>query len=345
MAALNFVAAEDGLEDDPKLKTLARLLKVARPLAFWFVMRLRRLILTTGNHLSGFLPKNYGSNDIAAYLEFEGAAQRLIDAMKKQGYLGYKKGRGFFYPGWSDLTTGRYACRRERDRQSKVESRKSESSAWLAVSKFLIPAADASSDRRATSSPDPTGRKKESNPELPPDPPPTGGACLADARWDWVQEHAPTPQNSRVCKAILGAMSVETWDAVQRAYSLIGQPGASISKKNSRVLNWPTDQFLRKEAYLRFLPRKRPTRTKPVTAMDTLAELERRQADGDAFLMDFLRDPDQPDAKKQQRRERWLADPVNQDRKRPWEGIPAQENGVSAHPITPPHPPSARESK
>lgn len=34
MAALSFVAAEDGLEEDPKLKTLARLLKVARPWPF-----------------------------------------------------------------------------------------------------------------------------------------------------------------------------------------------------------------------------------------------------------------------------------------------------------------------
>jgi hypothetical protein len=310
-------------------------------------MRLRRLVLMTGNHLSGFLPKNYGSNDIAAYLEFEGSAQRLIDALKKQGYLGYKKGRGFFYPRWSELTTGRYACRRERDRLSKEQKRRSgKSDDRGPLADFRPASADASTNGRTTSSEDPTGRNEGSNPELPPDPPPAGGALVADARWDWVQEHAPTAQNSRACKAILGSMSVETWGLVQRAYTLIEQPDASISKKNRRVLYWPTDQFLRREAYLRFLPRKRPTRTaaKPVSPVDALAEIERRLVGSDKFLMDALCDPDESDAKKQERRERWLADPANKDRPRPWEGTALHETGVSAH-STEPKPALPKSSK
>ena len=143
--------------------------------------------------------------------------------------------------------------------------------------------------------------------------------------------------DSRACKAILGSMSVEIWGLVQRAYTLIEQPDASISKKNRRVLYWPTDQFLRKEAYLRFLPRKRPTRTapRPIAAVDALADIERRLAGSDRFLMESLCDPDESVAKKQERRERWLADPVNKNRPRPWEGIPLHENGVSAHPTAP----------
>ena len=160
-------------------------------------------------------------------------------------------------------------------------------------------------------------------------------------------EHAPTAQNSRVCKRFLELLSPEGWDLVQRAYNLLSQTGASISKKNLRVLHWPTDQFLRKEAYLRFVPRKRPTRTTttPVPAIDELAEVERRQVAGDEFLMEFLRDPDQSEAKKQQRRERWLADPANKDRRRPWEGVAHHENGFPGHATTPPVPTSPEGSK
>src|SRR4051812_36853863 len=98
MPALNFVAADDGLEEDPKLRTLAKILKERRSTAFWWVMRWQRLILQKGNHLSGALPKTYTAHDIATFLDFNGPPHRLIDAMKRQGYLSFKKGRGFCYP-------------------------------------------------------------------------------------------------------------------------------------------------------------------------------------------------------------------------------------------------------
>jgi len=87
MAALNFVAAEDGLEEDPKLLGLARILKVPRGMAFWYVLRWQRLILRRGNHMLGSLPKNFRAEDVAGFLEFRGNPRRLIDAMKKQGLV------------------------------------------------------------------------------------------------------------------------------------------------------------------------------------------------------------------------------------------------------------------
>ena len=334
MAALNFVAADDGLEDDPKVQTLARLLKVSRPMAFWFVIRWQRLILQRGNHVMGSLPKNYTGDDIAAFLDFKGGARRLTDAMKKQGFLSFKKGRGFFYPGWSDTTTGRYASRREEDRLWHEQKRKEGRSSVARPSADVVrPSADTSSDGRTTSSRHPIVRKEETSAELPPDPPPPGGPSLADARWDWLLEHAPTPQDSGFCKRLLGPMSIDAWDLVRGAYNRPSQPGASISKKFLRVLAWPTDQFLKKEAYLRFRPRKRPDRrattsSTPAGAMDTLAEIENRHLDGDAFLVGFLRDPDRPEAKKQEARERWLAEPANKGRQPPWTNTGAQQNGT-----------------
>ena len=125
--ALNFVAAEDGLEDGPKFLTLARLLKGPRALAFWVLMRLRRLIVNEGNALTGSLPKNYGPSDIAAFLEWSGRPQVLITSLKTTGFLGFRRGRGFFIPAWEKTTTGSYVIDRERrlaaDRDRKKADR------------------------------------------------------------------------------------------------------------------------------------------------------------------------------------------------------------------------------
>ena len=330
MAALNFVAADDGLEDDPKLLTLARLLKVSRPMAFWFVMRWQRLILDRGNHVSGSLPRNYTADDIAAYLEFKGGARRLIEAMKMQGYLSFKKGRGFFYPAWDDTTTGRYAHRREEDRIWHEDKRKQQrrSSAVRPSSDVVRQSADTSADGLTTSSRQPTGRKEESSGERPPDPPPAGGASLADTRWDWLERAAPTPQNRSACKRVLEAMTTEDWALVQRAYGLLHDPGASISRKNRRVLSWPTDLFLAKQGFLRFRPPARPTRT-PVTRSpippepDPLVEL----------------------GKPQEWREAWLADPINKGRLPPWYSASDHQNGTSGCPPPAQPPVAPRGSK
>ena len=194
--ALNFVAIDDGLEDDPKLLTLARILKVPRPMAFWFVFRWLRLILQKGNHISGSLPKSYTGADVATFLEFKGDPRRLIDAMKRQGYVSFKKGRGFFYPGWKEGTTGHYAFKRAEDRIRKEEERRSRRETVVRPSADVL----GSSSNRPQDSPrtingQSTGRNEGSSSDLPPLAPPAGGDSVADARWDWLFEHAPTPQN------------------------------------------------------------------------------------------------------------------------------------------------------
>ena len=176
MPALNFVAADDGLEEDPKLLTLARLLREPRSTAFWYVMRWQRLILQKGNHLSGALPKSYTAEDIATFLDFKGDPRRLIDAMKRQGYLVFKKGRGFCYPAWGDTTTGRYACRREEERLRKETERRNRRSANAGRSSDVLGlSADERPEGPRTVDGQSTGRKQGSTEDLPPDPPPGGG--------------------------------------------------------------------------------------------------------------------------------------------------------------------------
>jgi len=351
MAALNFVAAPDGLEEDPKLQMLARILKVSRPMAFWFVMRWQRLILRSGNHLSGALPKNYKADDIAAFLEFPGGGQRLVAAMKRQGYLGYKRGRGFYYVGWPETITGRYASRREEDRLWHEKSRRRER-----ATKGRPPAAvlrladnvarpsddvvrltdDASADRPATSPRSSTGKNEGIKSDGPPDPPPEGGASTAEARWAWLNAKAPTPQNRHACMRILATMCESDWALVQAAYGRLDNP-SSISRRNRRVLEWPTDQFLRKQGYLRFQDKPRPTRTagrqgKPGFEADPLAEIEKRILARDKFLAELHLDPEAPEEKKRLAREHWLADPENRDRQPPWEALPEAQNGTAVHP-------------
>jgi len=343
MAALNFVAAEDGLEDDPKLRGLAKTLRVPRPMAFWFVMRWRRLILARGNHLSGFLPKNYAKHDIAAYLEFSGDAERLVDAMKSQGFMACKKGRGYFYPEWRDTITGRYAHRRELDRLAHDQKRQATRAAPGRQSDDVgRRSVDTPADGRTTSSEDQRGSNEGNGAGRPPDPPPAGGDSVAGARWQWLLDNAPTCQNSRGCTEILRGMAPADWELVMAAYRHLETGAPSISKKNRRVLEWPTDQFLRKQAYLRFRPKQRPTRKAAMVQTAEAVDVDKvekrvRQEAADTFLRQLLSDPDQPASHKEAAKERWLAEPTNLNRAPPWRELTPHHNGVvSRQTETPP---------
>jgi hypothetical protein len=329
---LNFVAVDDGVEDDPKLLALAQALKVPRSTAFWWWFRWNRLIVHKGNHLSGSLPKTYGAVDIAAFLEFRGSARRLIDAMKKHGWIVFKKGRGFSYPSWTETTTGRYAHRREGDRLYRERQRAdSRASAFAQSDDVGRQSADTQADGRATSTRQSEGRNQGRISDLPPDPPPSGGDSVADARWEWLNQHAPTPQDRDFCKKRLASMSEEDWGLVTRSYGLLSEPGASISKKNRRALHWSTDAFLRKQGYLRFRVRERPTRTTATRrdangASSPITGVEKRLAESDAFILELLEDPEVSAETKEAWRERWCAKPENQGRQPPWD---RREQGVS----------------
>jgi hypothetical protein len=192
--AFNWVAIETGLEDDPKLLSFARALKVKRETAFWYVYRWRVLVVLQGTHLTGAMPKKYTAQDIASFVEFRGDACRLVNAMKTAGFIGYKKGRGFFYPGWTDTVTGEYAARREDDRVRKVREREERRMRPLIVQARALdmpgPSVDASLDRPRTSNGNPES-------DAPPVPPLSGGH-------PWLTRdgngYSSTPQLRRIVK-------------------------------------------------------------------------------------------------------------------------------------------------
>jgi hypothetical protein len=247
MAALNFVAVEDGLEESPKIGTLSRMLRVKKSDAVWFVIRLRRMVLNHGNHITGSIPRQFTDEDIASFLDFDGRAKALIVQLKRQGYLVRKAGRGYFYPDWENTITGRYASQRERDRLWHERDRKNRRSNDVGRQSN-----DTSADSRTTSSDIQTGRKEGRKSADTPLSAPQGGPSQGASRWDWLMENAPTPQNRGVCTRFLDAMSAADWELVQFAYTVRQKGASNISQKNARTLAWPTDVFLRKTAFLRF---------------------------------------------------------------------------------------------
>jgi hypothetical protein len=329
--SLNFVAAEDGLEEDPQLLGVARALKVPRSEAYWFVMRLRRFVLNYGNHLTGAIAKKYGSEDIAAYLDWRGRADKLVDALRHAGYLGFKKGRGFFYPGWDQTITGYYAHRREADRRWHEADRKKRRNDGRA--NIDGASADASADGRSdifTKTDSKEERKGEPAAPVPsPEPPPGGGDRGADARWAWLLENAPTPQNRERCVQMLGRLSDDDWALVQRAYGLARQSDAPISVKNKKVLLWPTDRFLSQQAFFRFRPpttskQKRPNGAPSAAAREALDEAAEKAAQAERqrrFLLELLADPDVDEREKERHRRAWLADPDHAGQTPPWVAV------------------------
>lgn len=322
------MAAEDGLEENPKVKTLAKLLREGRRDAFWYVMMWRRLVVHAGN-AAGALPRNYTADDVAAFLDFSGDARRLVRAMKATGFIGYRKGRGFFYPGWKTTTTGSYVSKRDDERVRKAREREERRRTVQGPSADVQgQTADASADGPRTNHGQ-TDIKKESKGRgaPPPIPPPGGGGSLADARWEEIMKIAPTPQNREVCKRMLAEMSAEDWSLVQVGYGRLRETSLTLSKKIRRVLHWPTDMFLRKQAYLRFRPATRqsvtpkppPREGDPSTVAAGLAELEATRTRADEFIVALLADPDVPEAEKAARRAAWTADPRNAGRPAPWE--------------------------
>ena len=302
MASLNFVAVEDGLEENPKIKTLSRLVRVPRGMAVWFIVRLRRMILDHGDHITGVLPKRFSDEDIASFLEFDGKSSVLVESLKRQGYLKRKSGRGFIYPDWQNTITGRYASQRERDRAWHEKERSNRRSADVVTT-----SSDTCTDGRPTSADIQTGRKKGRESSLPPVPPPQGGQDLGASRWGWLLANAPTPQNRDVCMRYLSEMSPDDWSLVQYAYGCGNKGGGNISKKNSRTLDWPTDVFLRKTVFLRFSGSQR-TFMNASSKAKVKVEAEAAKGPEDAarsawqWLKEYLDDPMWDSSEKEQRK-------------------------------------------
>jgi hypothetical protein len=330
--ALNFVAVPDGAEDDPKLLGLATMLKVGRPIAFWWVFRFHRLVVLRGNHLTGVLPTNYTAADLASFLEFKGPPARLINALKRQGYLVFRRGKGFADPNWRSSITGHYAEKKEADRRwHEVERKKKRDVENRPSADVVRQVADASADRRTTSARNLTVSKevRGSGPGTgPPGPPLERGGSLAASRWAWLLENAPTPQNPAVCMRILETMPAEDWAIVQVAYGVLATGGPSSSRRKTRVLQQPTDRFLRNGAYWQFRPKSQSllTASKPKNGATSAAraaqlkkdEDERREM-ADRFIVELLNDPETDADTRKRRKDLWLQQPENAGRKPPWE--------------------------
>lgn len=351
--ALNWVASEDGLEDNPKILSMARALKVPRALAYWYVMRWRRFILNYSTNLeAGTIPKIHTADDVAAFLEFKGPAKRLVDELRRGGFLATRRGGGFCYPGWADTVTGHYVLKRAGDARRKEETREAarraregggdeqRSSGKPEDGPHPVrgQAVDASAD-----SPRPvhgeTDIKKESPSEDgragPPDPPLQGGAD----RWRWLLENAPRPQNPSACIPILDRMPPDEWALVQRAYGTLTEVspgGGSIYLRRKKALEAPTDVFLRKGAHWQFVERKPATakrvkRPAEAPKEDPAAVVARERAQAVSLLLDRLADPDVPESKKERLRAEWTANHGDA----PWLEPPpaelaAQEGGAHA---------------
>lgn len=101
------------------------------------------------------------------------------------------------------------------------------------------------------------------------------------------------------------------------------------------MLAWPSDAFLRKQAFLRWRPKPppRPIVRAPASAVRVIspaAELEKRLLETDSYVMQALDDPDLADEKKKEIREKWLERPENRDRVPPWKKAAQPTNGHRA---------------
>ena len=118
-------------------------------------------------------------------------------------------------------------------------------------------------------------------------------------------------------------MSDENWALVQRAWGVPKKEWGPLYRRNARVLGWPSDAFLRKQAFLRW--REKPTprtiaraASEVVKVISPAEVLERRLAEQDSYVMEALADPDRPEEKKTELKKWWESNPENAERSPPW---------------------------
>lgn len=110
-----FVAIEVNLSGDPKLRGLARRLRISRPHAIGLVALWREFVLTKGSGADGIV-KGYTKTEIAEFLEWEKRPAQLISALRESDFLGSRRG-AFLYPHWPETITGWYAAKKATDRR------------------------------------------------------------------------------------------------------------------------------------------------------------------------------------------------------------------------------------
>lgn len=225
-----FVCSELNLRNDPKVRTLARNLKIHPQRAVGLLSDWKEFVLTKGT--AGGVVRGYTAGDITGFLDWEGRPDKLLAEMKLAGYLATRRGEVYVYPFWGDTPTGWYATKRAADRDRKRQGTSAESPRNGHAGSAPVPDRSVQGEREAT----------------PPGGPPSGGVGVAGARIglaEWFWETHPRPRNESECRRLCGAMTEV--QAVQLRYCLPRQLRkyiAGMTNRNGRGVPW-ADKYLR----------------------------------------------------------------------------------------------------
>lgn len=254
-----FVAVRLGFWTDARVVLgLARELKCSAGEAGSYVLRWEEFVLSVGDALTGRV-KGYTLEHLAVAVGWPGKPRKLADALVRAGVLKTQRSI-LLHPYWLETRTGIYALgrREDADRQQLVRDH--------ARGKHEGGAAEGCPKCGRSTNGHPTeggpsmdgfrtseSKEERTSADTPPSPP-QGGDLKGSARWGWLLEHAPNPQNEKACREILAKLSDEEWVWVQHAYGWLDPSRGPLMPKKKKVLGWPTDNFLRRGAYLQFRP-------------------------------------------------------------------------------------------
>lgn len=310
---VHFVAVRVGRSTDPKeVLGIARRLKVSRATALGFVVLWEEFILEVGDAMTGRV-QGYAAGHLAAKCGWEGSPRAFVEALKEAGLLRMQR-RVFLHPYWLQSITGQYARERAelRDfwRKKKREQRQVVDVPILSLGQVVdVP--------RVSPGKADIEREINGNGAAPPRSPPAGGGDLGAARWEWLKNNAPNPQNPTRSALYAKAIPEDEWALVVEAYGTLGGGRGPLSREKRRVLHWPTYRFLAQRAYLQFR-RKTPSKPEqPKAPEDSVAEEHAAEAARVAYLLAQLADPELPEAKKVKLRAQWKAE--HQGQPMPWE--------------------------
>jgi hypothetical protein len=212
-----FVAIETNLVNDPKLKGIARALKIHVAQAIGHVALWRALVLTRATG-TGLL-KGYSAPQVAEALEWPGRPGRIIDALVDAGYLKRRRGGAYTHPEWADTVTGGYAHRRQAQREyDRQRGRDRGADGAAGGEEGAPPPGGDPSGIPSGSDRDPSGSRNGSGHQStngPPGPPGAGGESQPSAPsgwWEWFRELHPKMRNPTKCRRLLGKLGREDLD-------------------------------------------------------------------------------------------------------------------------------------
>jgi hypothetical protein len=302
MARNQFVALEVNLLRDPKLKGMARALRISCVEALGFLALWRELVLTRGDATG--LVRGYSAEEVAEFLEWPGTPSRLLDALAAAGFLARRR-RWVAYPQWPETITGYYAARKAADRERHRKEQ---------------PAAPENGEAPAPQNGH--GETVFPPPAASKDAPKVAGEQGGEARWTWWQENYPKPRAPARTMAILGSLSADDWDLVKFSvgdlaarYHFHAAPRKVPNGLRYLETAWYLDS---KKRWLQARAKAAPTATKP--ALTPEEQLRDERAHAARFVLEQLADAEiTPESRKPAIKAAWLER---------WGGPPPWEDGT-----------------